>query len=81
MGSLQSQLDISRDLVKIALQAQNRWKNLRYISENWEQIHNSDALRPRTLILPMLQRLEFDPPCHFKLSIVSRLLVPFLLFF
>ena len=64
-------LDISRDLVKIALQAQNRWKNLRYISENWDQIHNSDALLPRTLILPMLQHLEFDPPRHFKLSIVS----------
>lgn len=61
----------SRDIVEIALQVRNRWKNLRYISGNWDQNDSSDALLPPTLDLPMLQRLEFDPPHHFRLSIVS----------
>lgn len=62
---------ISKNIVKIALQAQNRWKNLRYISGNWDQIPSSDTLLPPTLNLPMLQHLEFDPQRHGRLSIVS----------
>ena len=62
---------ISRDIVKIALQVRNRWKYLRYTSENWAQIDVSDALFPPTLNLPMLQRLSIDPPRHYRLSIVS----------
>lgn len=64
-------VNISREIVNIALQVRNRWKNLRYISEHWDQIDSSDALLPPTLNLPMLQRLEFKPPRHFSLSIVS----------
>ncbi|KIJ95176.1 hypothetical protein K443DRAFT_124943 [Laccaria amethystina LaAM-08-1] len=69
----ESNVEISRDIVKIALQVRNRWKNLRYTSGNWQcqQINNSDALLPPTLNLPMLQRLDFEPPRHFRLSIVS----------
>ena len=43
---------------------------MRYIRRSWD-VHDSDALLPLTLNLPMLQCLEFDPPRHFRLSIVS----------